>query len=271
MPPKKSKAAKTFRHTSANIHIVDPNHLEPGKAYLIQHNQEGLKSIVNQAGISPNNYVTRFKGTFVRHDVGRSNRFPDGIRGSIAESRNVAVFRDVKIISNPNKTNFPLDMYIILVKPHGRAFAVRDFNSNNKSFRKYIEQGSDVVFPHAVWSFGDTMQDTYPEFYANQLIPTQQRLFHELEQGSNLEREAVARPGPGNLVEQYLGHQIPQESAPAPPSLRRENHLPPPPPAFSRQEENRSDYLNVDGGRRHRKSKKSRYSRKRRTIKRRVD
>jgi len=180
----KKSAPKYLRNTSAKILVVDPDYLEPGKLYILQHSKEGLSSvggpIHKELGTDPSIFITRFKARFVRHDVGRSGRFPDGIPGIIAPSKNVAVFEDVKIISKNKR--FPLytpDIY--LIKPDKvvgyKAFDFCRFGNDFKTMTMFIEQSQHnpdikVAFSTGSWTFGETNQNPVAENYVNVLEPT---------------------------------------------------------------------------------------------------
>lgn len=245
MPPKRQTRPVTFRNTSADITTVDANHLEPGKVYLIQHKKEGLGSIVLR-NPDPNKYITRFKGTFVRHDVGRSDRFPQGIPGAITNGRNVVVFENVQIISKPDKIRFTTGIYII--KQNGQSFDVQSLNWSDKAMRGFIQQGNAVAFGTGDWMFAEA-SDMIPrtEEGTLRLMGNDLNPYDVTEEEKHMTAlRARAMDSVGTEIASYLGKTIP----PLPPQ-----HL-------------AAEMTEIDGGR-NRKSKKSRHSRKRRTMKRR--
>lgn len=239
MPPKKQRPV-AFRNTSADIISVDAENLEPGKVYFIQHKKEGLGSIGLR---NKDQYITRFKGTFVRHDVGRSNRFPQGIPGAITNGRNVVVFENVQIISKPDKTQFTTGIYII--KQNGQSFDILSLNWSDKAMRGFIQQGNAVAFGTGDWLFAEA-SDLIPateegtlRLMGNDINPYD--VTEEEKHMTALRARAMDSVGPE--IASYLGRTIPPQPLAA-------------------------EMTEIDGGRRrYRKSRKSRHSRKRRTIK----
>ena len=232
----------TFPNTSASIRVVDWEDLIPGKEYLIQYKDEGTLGFKLLFPDYSDRIITRFKGTFVRYD--------DTLRGDgylkasdFSElSPPFAVFENVKIIGGPKKVRFNFEsIYVIQSDDKGnrKVVGVDQATDGIKEvdFLKLIKDNNKVAFSTLLWYFGE----------ASQTEQIQKRIFDKIGKGSELGRQTMTIPGPGVHIKEYLGHK----------NLLTGNEV---------QE--------VGGKRKkatrmHKKSNKSRNSRKIRTIKRR--
>ena len=179
-----------LRHTEADIETVGKFDLVEGKFYIIQHNKEGLKSInPNVKNLTPeriNNYITRFIGKFVRYDIGKTERYPDGIPG-ISPGREVAVFENVEIKSE-DKSDLTDDIYVIFTDPReGRQhitkgvswvdLSVADNTANRSSQTKRekaikkmllgIRQNYKVAFAVNTWTFAESSKELENKMVTN--------------------------------------------------------------------------------------------------------
>lgn len=108
-----------LRNTEVEFKTVAQSDLIPGRIYLIQHNHEGTPGLsilnpqITQEQI--NNYNTRFKAKFLRHEVGKQLIDPDGIK-DLPQHLHVAIFEDVEIISR-NKDQITQDVWIFSNNP----------------------------------------------------------------------------------------------------------------------------------------------------------
>jgi hypothetical protein len=220
-----------LRHTTAEIETLGKYDLIEGNTYLIQHNKEGLKSIdPKNKNITPeeiNNYITRFKGRFVKYDIGKTGRNPNGIPG--IPNREVAVFENVEVMST-DKTDLTDDIYVILTDPReGRQHITKGVNwldialQNNRNIsdaKKYekavnmmldaIRKNSKVAFAVTMWTFADSVSDVQKDIEARTLghlvnDKNPNELQNMVFQTGDL--------GPARLVSEYLGTEIRKPSA----------------------------------------------------------
>lgn len=228
-----------LRHTEADIGTVGRFDLVEGKFYIIQHNKEGLKSInPNIKNLTPeqiNNYITRFRGKFVKYDIGKSSRYPDGIPG-ITPSREVAVFENVEIISE-DKKDLTDDIYVIFTDPReGRQhitkgvswldISVADNTANRSSQTKRekaikqmllgIRRNYKVAFAVNAWTFAESSKELENKMVTNILghaaydvgtadTETEQNL-------ANLQRK-IFGSDVGKTISEFAGYQMPDPTA----------------------------------------------------------
>lgn len=256
MPPpkKKQRGPKTLRNTNANIIEVDFNHLEEGKDYIIQHKKEDLGTITERYTDQPGRFITRFRGKFVQLNVGKSEKYPEGLPSGpfgIPNGKQVALFENVEIVSNPDKKEFTKDIYV--VKP-GRSFSVSAFatidwtQANNAMRQNIISKNFPIAFSTGTWSFGEIYQKLTDE---NRLTQIQSQYVDDEIAGPTGRDVFDPKARPGTKIGSFLGVQ-------------------PPPPDPSLDYLRNPDYSKYSkGGRsyRRRKNKSHKRSRKRRTMK----
>jgi hypothetical protein len=107
-----------LQNTEQNIRTVNYSDLIPGKVYLIQHSREGPQS---------QDYNTRFRGKFVRYEVGKQIGDPTGIR-NLPQNLQVALFEDVEIISK-NKEEIPYDIWIVSENPTSKKIRAKSLTA----------------------------------------------------------------------------------------------------------------------------------------------
>lgn len=208
-----------------NLETVGKLDMEPGNTYFIQHSKEGLKSIEpKNKNITPaqiNDYITRFRGKFVKYDVGKTESNPNGIPG--ISNRQVAVFEDVEILSK-DKKDLTDDIYVIFTDPReGRQHMIKGVNwldiaevdntANRSPKTKYekavkqlllgIRRNYKVAFAVGTWSFAAAdLQKDIERRTLGHLV--NDRNTNELQNDvfqSGLE-------GPAGIVAEYLGSEI---------------------------------------------------------------
>lgn len=240
-----------LRHTEAEIETVGKFDLVEGNTYIIQHKKEGLKSInPMDKNITPaeiNNYITRFRGKFVKYDIGKSSRYPDGIPG-ITPSREVAVFENVEIISK-NKRDLTDDIYVIFTDPReGRQhitkgvswvdISVDDITANRSNQTKYekavrtlllgIRSNYKVAFAVNAWTFAPDSKELENKMVTNILghaaydvgtadTETEQNL-------ANLQRK-IFGSDLGKVIAEFAGYQMPDPTAEQLEQLRNRSTL----------------------------------------------
>jgi hypothetical protein len=216
-----------LRHTEADIETVGKFDMEPGNIYIIQHNKEGLKSInpydKNITREEIDDYYTRFRGKFVKYDIGKSSRYPDGIPG--ISNREVAVFENVEIISK-NKSDLTDDIYVIFTDPReGRQHitkgvswvdvSVADNTANRDDETKHkkaikqmllgIRRNYKVAFAVNAWTFADSAADVQKDIESR----TIGHLVND--ESKNKLQDQVFRSGPlgpAGIIDAYVGTDV---------------------------------------------------------------
>lgn len=219
-----------LRHTEADIPTVGKYDLVVGKTYIIQHSKEGLKSINTRLKLNPeeiNKYYTRFRGKFVKYDIGRSEKYPDGIQ-DISPSREVAVFENVEIISK-NKTRLTDDIYVLFRDPReGRQHIVKGFNWVTFSTRildrninipqedQYstavrqlllgIKRHYNVAFAVNTWTFAESAKELEDDMKSN--------IFSHManDKPSGVMSQVIVEPLMSSTIGDFAGTQIQNNS-----------------------------------------------------------
>lgn len=199
-----------LRHTTAKIETVGKFDMEPGNTYIIQHNKEGLKSIdPRDKNITPaqiNDYNTRFKGKFVKYDIGKTETYPDGIPG--ITNMEVAVFEDVEIIST-DKNDLTDDIYVIISVPgkpdRGKSILDLPGKTPVKGMLELIKRNK-VAFGVNKWTFADAVDHrTQTRIEANAV----ERLVSD--KTTNNLQDQVFRSGPlgtAGIIADYVGTDV---------------------------------------------------------------
>jgi hypothetical protein len=255
-----------LRHTEADIETVGKYDMEPGNTYIIQHSKEGLKSIdPKNKNITPaeiNDYITRFRGKFVKYDSGKTGRNPNGIPG--ISNRDVAVFENVEIMST-DKKDLTDDIYVLFTDPReGRQNMIRGVNiidllvNNNRNIsdaKKYekainmmldgIKKNNKVAFAVSTWTFGDSVTDVQKDIESRTLghlvnDRNSNELQNEVFQSGPL--------GPAGIVAEYLGSEIRKPDAQT--LAQREEEL----TAYNQVYGNKRKFEELGGGRRRTRS-----------------
>ncbi len=213
-----------FRNTTAYVPTMDKYDLVEGNNYLIQHGKEGLKSVTKYApGTTTETKdkivaqtITRFKGRFVRYDIGMSNKYPNGLPGYLTPGREVAVFDQVEIISGPGKRFFTDDIYVI--KPSRGIMTTFDVARIDKSgmLREIANPENQTAFATSTWLFANDTQKNAVEglesgtFYKLANTPKNPNLSQEENNKINVRRQAFSVDEVRNKVSEYLGKDEPE-------------------------------------------------------------
>jgi hypothetical protein len=249
----------SLRHTKADIETVGKYDMEPGNTYIIQHSKEGLKSIdTKNKNITPaqiSDYNTRFRGKFVKYDIGKSRKYPDGIPGEGMSNREVAIFENIEIISK-NKKDITDDIYVIFPDPRDQSrvkglnwldIVVNDLTPNRSSSKKYEKavriillgirkNNYKVAFAVNKWTFAESSMELQNEMVENAVghmahdypNPKDRETEEELKK---LQKKVFQEGLPGSLIAEFAGINIPQPS----------------PEILAKQEEERREYKEVYG------------------------
>jgi hypothetical protein len=225
------------RIATGTLTQIHSESLVPGKVYSIWHKFEKTTDICDpMVGVvagqfdSKDKYYVRFKGRFVGYDKASTDQGITGISGVSPEFAKLAVFDQVRIISN-NKEFFTTDIYLVgknlnnpniklginvytlprLLNPN---FNARITPINHTRFRtlfdEHIKNGKGrVAFDMDYWSFANDiatphsemitgLHDRYNKFALNSFINPA---------NPNLKATALAmgKIGPNTIVAEYLG------------------------------------------------------------------
>jgi hypothetical protein len=217
-----------LRSKEAKIETIGKFDMEPGNTYLIQHSKEGLKSInpydKNITREEIDDYNTRFRGKFVKYDVGKSSRYPDGIPG-ITPSREVAVFENVEIISK-NKSELTDDIYVIFTDPReGRQHITKgmsrvdlsladntanrdDQTKHEKAIKRMllgIRSNYKVAFAVNAWTFADSAADVQKDIESRTL----EHLVNDRNTNKLQNKVFESGPlGPAGIIDDYVGSDV---------------------------------------------------------------
>ena len=212
-----------FRNTTASVPTLDKYDLVEGNYYLIQHGKEGLKGVTKYAPGTTTEVkdkivaqtITRFKGRFIRYDIGRSSRYPDGLPGYLTPGREVAVFDQVKKISGDDKRFFTDDVYVI--KPSRGIMTTFDAAriTSNGMLQEITNPANQTAFATGTWTFAndtlrnnaDRLADTTLHGLAN--TPMDPNLTEEENNLIALRGTAMSTDGVGDKISEYLGRKMP--------------------------------------------------------------
>lgn len=212
-----------FRNTTASVPTLGKYDLVEGNYYLIQHGKEGLKGITKYAPGTTTEVkdkivaqiISRFKGRFIRYDIGRSSKYPDGLPGYLTPGREVAVFDKVEIISGDDKRFFTDDVYVI--KPSRGIMTTFDSAriAANGMLREITNPANQTAFATTTWTFAndtlrnnaDRLADTTLHGLAN--TPMDPNLTEEENNLIALRGTVMSTDGVGNNISGYLGREMP--------------------------------------------------------------
>jgi hypothetical protein len=209
-----------LQNTKQKIRTVNYSDLIPGKLYIMQHSLEGPFS---------EDYNTRFRGKFVRYEVGKMSGDPTGIQ-NLPENESIALFENVEIISK-NKDEIPDDdLWVISTNPtNGRILAknlttyAANHNGEDDIYMDVTQQmirdinNGDVGFVVDKWSFAESFKETEKAMKENILGhlandgPNRNDTIEE--QRRKIIRGKVFQPeGPGGIISNMAGIRFPETS-----------------------------------------------------------
>jgi len=227
------------RIATGTLTQIHSDSLVPGKLYSIWHKFEHTNDICDpMVGVvagqfdSKDKYYTRFKGKFVGYDKASTDEGITGIFGVSPLFAKLAVFEQVRIISN-NKEFFTTDIYLVgkdfnnpniklganvytyrrVLNPNLVAYpqiTPRTHTRFKEIFDEHIKNGKGrVAFDMDYWSFANDiatphsemitgLHDRYNKFALNSFVnPANPNLT-----ATSL---AMGKLGPNTLVAEYLG------------------------------------------------------------------
>jgi hypothetical protein len=154
-----------LQNTEQNIPTVNYSDLIPGKVYLIQCNLEGPES---------QDYNTRFRGKFVKYEVGKRIGDDDGLR-NLPQHQQVALFEDVEILSKNKEKIYDDIIWVVSENPTSKRIRAKSL-SKYKTSDAY--SNADDAIPNADEENDDDDNDYYDitETYMTETDATRQML-----------------------------------------------------------------------------------------------
>jgi hypothetical protein len=209
-----------LQNSISKIETVNNSNLIPGELYIIQNSLEGPFS---------EDYNTRFRGKFVRYEVGKRRGDPTGIQ-NLPENLRIALFENVEIISK-NKDEIPDDdLWVISTNPrNGKILAknltayAANHNGEDDIYMDVTQQmirdinNGNVGFVVDKWTFAKSFKELDNKMKRNILGhlandgPNRNDTIEE--QRRQTIREKVFQPeGPGGIISEMAGIEFPETS-----------------------------------------------------------
>jgi hypothetical protein len=135
-----------LQNTEQNIPTVNYSDLIPGKFYLIQHSREGPQSQAHN---------TRFRGKFLRNEIGQRLGDPNGILG-LPQNLQVSVFENVEIISK-NKGRLTEDVWVFSTNPTNQQIRAKYLGSY--MIDDFVDDGEQLILPSPTTATQRILQD----------------------------------------------------------------------------------------------------------------